>query len=222
MLGSPAFLMTHFKGASLDSLRPGLDAQTAARLDAELGHHLRVINELPGDVFGLMARTAPRHERWVDAFTELFTWVVDDGVRAGVELPVTAEALLEGLAVAAPALRTVTEPRFVLWDLWDANVVVDPETSELQGIIDLERAMWGDPLIEGQFGSHSESAAFAAAYGRPPFSPEETNRRALYDLYLHVIMATEGTYRRYAQDPFGDWARSCLAADVERVLTTAG
>ena len=56
-------------------------------------------------------------------------------------------------AEAHPALDEVQSPRLVHWDLWDGNVFVDPATAQITGISDFERSLWGDPLMEVNFGA---------------------------------------------------------------------
>jgi hypothetical protein len=57
----------------------------------------------------------------------------------------------------------------VQWDLWDGNVLVDPASGALTGYLDFERALWGDPLLEFQFGPHGRAADVVAGYGSDPF-----------------------------------------------------
>ena len=95
--------------------------------------------------------------------------------------------------------------------------MVDTTTHELTGMLDLERALWGDPLMESQFSPHVDSPALLAAYGPiDTMSPGAQRRRALYTMHLHLVMCIEGIYRQYPEDPVGDWARTQLADDVER------
>lgn len=217
---SPLFLMSHVDGSSLSTVGGELTAGERASLDAELGRHLRSINDIVGNDFGLLAPRAARFPTWTEAFHALFESVLADGERAAVELPVTYADLRATLAASADALDEVTSAHLVYWDLWDGNVLVDTATHRLAGMLDLERAMWGDPLIEGQFGPHGRSDALLEAYGPiDTTSPGAIRRRALYTLHLHLVMSVEGTYRRYPQDPIGDWARTQLGDDVARCHT---
>jgi len=40
-------------------------------------------------------------------------------------------------------------PQLVHWDAWDANFFV--KDGKITGILDFERALWADPLMEAQF-----------------------------------------------------------------------
>jgi fructosamine-3-kinase len=130
---------------------------------------------------------------------------------ASVDLPIaggTIRALTRG---SADELDEVTVPCFVHWDLWDSNIFVDPDTLRVVGIIDLERALWGDPLMEGQFFAKREDATFLDAYGLPMLTTAGSRRRRLlYDLYLFVIMTVEVSYRHYPTDDIERFAREHL------------
>jgi aminoglycoside phosphotransferase (APT) family kinase protein len=216
-LGTPCFLMTHLPGASLQSLGEQLTAEERDAVDRALGHHLREINEIRGLSFGRLASTADRHPTWRAAFGALFESVLADGERAAVELPIGYADARKALEAAADPLDEVTEPRLVYWDLWEGNVLIDETTHRLTGMLDLERALWGDPLIEGQFGPHTGSAVLRDAYGPIDTTSDGARcRRALYTLHLHLVMSIEGAYRHYPEDVIGEWARSALAEDVAR------
>jgi aminoglycoside phosphotransferase (APT) family kinase protein len=224
---SPLFLMTHVAGSSLSAIGADLAPDERAAVDAALGRHLRSINDITnpagtGDRFGLLAPGADRFATWSDAFAAQFGSVLADGERVGVALPVPYDDIRAAVRAGADALGEVTDAHLVYWDLWDGNVLVDDATHELAGMLDLERALWGDPLMEGQFGPHGHSDALVEAYGIiDTTSPGARSRRALYTLHLHAVMSIEGAFRQYPEDPIGDWAKTQLAEDLERCLVGA-
>jgi aminoglycoside phosphotransferase (APT) family kinase protein len=214
---SPLFLMTYVSGASLGVIGSDLAVDERAEIDSLLGRHLRSINGISGTEFGLLAAASERHATWAAAFGALVESVLVDGERRSIELPVAYDDVRAVVTGGTAALDEITEPRLVYWDLWDGNVMVDTTTHELTGMLDLERALWGDPLMEAQFGPHVDSPALLAAYGDiDTTSAGARQRRALYTMHLHLVMCIEGIYRQYPEDPIGDWARTQLAADVER------
>ncbi|MGZ4692187.1 MAG: phosphotransferase family protein [Acidimicrobiales bacterium] len=214
---SSLFLMEHVPGASLGAIGAELTATERARVDALLGRHLRSVNEITGTAFGLLAPGSERHPTWASAFGALVESVLVDGERGAVALPVPYDEVRVVMASATSVLDQVTEPRLVYWDLWDGNVMVDATTHELTGMLDLERAMWGDPLMECQFGPYVDSPTLLEAYGPvDTTSAGARKRRALYTMHLHLVMCIEGTYRQYPEDPIGDWARTRLPDDVDR------
>ena len=215
---SPLFVMSFVPGESLDKLRETLDPGLLDAVDAELGRHLRAINSIRGERFGLLSPSASRHATWRDAFTWLWSALLEDGERKDVVLPHSYDELRSAFVSAAPACDEITQPQFVYWDLWDGNVLVDPQTGELQGMLDLERALWGDPLMETQLAPYERRAAFVATYQPSALdTPSGQLRRAAYDLYLHLVMSIEGAYRLYPDDWIGDYARGQLTGDLERL-----
>ena len=79
-------------------------------------------------------------------------------------------------------------------------------------IIDHERALYGDPLMEGGFAGldlpdFGDPTAFMRGYGQEQLTPRETTRRRLYTLHLVVIMAIETVYRGHTTPTQYDWAR---------------
>lgn len=75
---------------------------------------------------------------------------------------------------------------------------VDPDTGGVTGVIDFERVLWADPLMEAQFVGKRANDAVIDAYGTPLFDePHAAARRRLYDLYLYLVMTVECAYRHY-------------------------
>jgi aminoglycoside phosphotransferase (APT) family kinase protein len=220
---SPLFVMPFVPGDSLHKVRDRLDDSQQAAIDSELGRHLRAINDIRGTAFGLLSPSAARYDTWRGAFTALWTALLGDGERKSVALPVTYDEIRAAFELAAPACDEVTEPCFVCWDLWDGNVLVDAADGTLRGILDLERALWGDPLMETQFGPEEFRDATLAAYG--PTALDTTGgriRRAAYTLYVHLVMSIEGAYRQYPDDFIGDYARGQLTADLGHLTQLVG
>jgi aminoglycoside phosphotransferase (APT) family kinase protein len=207
----PFFVMDLLPGRSLFSRRDTLDDARRATADAEVGAHLRAINAIAGDAFGLLAPGRPTFATWPAAFGALVDLALADAADRDVPLPRPAAALRALVEAGHDALAEVTTPRLVHWDLWDGNVLVDPDTGHVTGLVDFERALWGDPLMEVQFRPLAVSPAFQAGYGRALLdSPAALHRRRLYNLYLYLVMITEGAYRHYDDDAPGRWARRML------------
>jgi aminoglycoside phosphotransferase (APT) family kinase protein len=216
-LPSPSFVMTFVPGVSLRSLRPTMPPASVADLERQIGAHLHEVHAITAPTFGLLSPAMPKHARWRDAFGELVEMLLRDGERASVELPIADDDVRDVVAAAASVLDEVDRPRLVLWDLWDGNVMVDPDTHALTGYLDFERAMWADPLMEAQFGAAEPSSDLLDGYGSPLLATDgERHRRSLYTLYLHLVMSIEGSYRQYSEDPIGAWARGQLEDDLAR------
>ena len=212
------YLMACIPGQPLNKLRKDLSEQAQTRIDRQAGDLTRQINALRGPAFGYVAQPERHAPSWRQAFAGMLEDVLADGVDAGVELPLPYDEVRARAARWYPALDAVTVPQLVHWDLWDGNIFVDPERLQINGIVDFERALWGDPLMEVQFEFRGPQSAYAAGYGRPIFVDEEaTVRRALYNVYLYAIMVIECTYRQYDDDGQERWARGRLARELDRL-----
>jgi aminoglycoside phosphotransferase (APT) family kinase protein len=191
---SDLFLSERLRGKPLNHLRNELDAESQERIDANIGIELRKIHDVGGSRFGVFNQ--PIHASWPAAFLCLVDWLRSDADDLGVEIPVGA---FDEMAPHLWALTEVERPALVHWDLWDGNIFVDPETYEITGLIDCERALWGDPLLEFNFLDPKPS--FLRTYGNEIYSrPGARTRRQLYDLYLHLIYVIETKFRGFDEN----------------------
>ena len=223
VLDSDFYLMAFIEGVPLHKLRSDLSPEDQYAVDREIGCYLRQMNEIAGPAFGYFAHPAPAGQPWRETFMTMLDSVLADGQEMGVALPLAYDTLRERVAAAAAILDGVTEPRLVHWDLWDGNIFVDPVTKRINGIIDFERALWGDPLMEATFvfAPPEGLAAFTEGYGQPLLdTPAQRRRRTLYNIYLYLIMIVECYYRRYETQDQENWARGRLVAELERVFET--
>jgi aminoglycoside phosphotransferase (APT) family kinase protein len=220
LVPSPYFVMEHCSGTLLSDLRPTLDADAQAAIDAQLARFLASLHSITAPAFGRPDPSALHDATWSAGFARLIADLLADADDAGVELPIPYREIVELVEGNAAQLDAVTTPRLVHWDLWDLNVFVDPETLAVTGLIDFERVLWGDPLMEAQFVGRRAGDAVVEAYANPLFEQAHAvERRRLYDLYLYLVMVVECSYRNYPTDDIEQLARPCLAAVIEEIRT---
>lgn len=233
-ISSEYFLMERVKGETYDKARGELPAEARDAIDRELGGYFRRLHEIEGSEFGYYLSNPANAPRWEDAFIALMRDVMQDGREAGIELPMAYEELDAELERRRDVLRDVKTPRLVHWDSWPGNVFV--LDGRVEGIIDFERALWADPLMEHGFGKFWETDAFERGYAaedaalrsaaeagdavRPTSLPEGSEasqkiRRALYALYLDLVMRVECHYRGFGPE-HTDWAQQNLQDGWER------
>ncbi|WP_164472651.1 phosphotransferase family protein [Cohnella candidum] len=208
------FIMEHMDGEIYGSVKPSLSEAERETIDAELGRLNRILNEVRGQRFGLYAQ--PSDAGWKDTFMDLIFGVLLDGEEMGVVLPVPYAEIRGEVLARSEVLDEVKEPRLVHWDLWDGNVFV--KDGAVTGLIDFERALWGDPLMEVYFSHFNRSPAFLRGYGKSKLSESEFARRSLYDLYLDLILYVECTFRQYDDEGHIRWARDNLAEGLARFM----
>ena len=197
-----------------DNLGIVQDGLSPAEVDAyreQLGVLNRELNAIRGDAFGPLA--GPGDPSWRTVFTGILEDVLRDGERRRVDLGWHYDVVREVLAENAWSLDEVTEPRLVEWDLWDSNVMV--RDGRIACLIDHERALFGDPLLEAGFAgtqlpAFGDWSAFQRGYGKTELTPTETIRRRLYCLHLVLVMVIETVYRGHTDSRQYDWARGLL------------
>jgi hypothetical protein len=94
------------------------------------------------------------------------------------------------------------------FDSWDGNIFVNQ--GHVVGLIDWERAMWAEGLMEDRFRFHNVNANILKGYGKEQLTESESIRCSWYDVYLYLIMMIEGAYRHYEDDGQYQWASGSL------------
>lgn len=218
VLDAEWFAMSWLGETTLEDAAPRLTAQQFSQLQRSVGACNRELNTITGDGFGRFLQ--PTMASWHDAFSGIFEDALADGQRLGVDLGVSYEFVHHVFLEHSAVLDAVQEPVFCEWDLWPSDVVV--ADGQVAGLIDHERAFWGDPLMEAIFAGCTvpglgDPGELLRGYGRGPLDESERARRLLYDLFLFlvraIIPASRGT-----SDAAGDrHARQQLAAAIERL-----
>lgn len=202
-----------------------LDDAAASRVRRELGTVMAHLHSITGDVFGYPQNPDLQAATWRGAFTAMVEGLLRDAARWGTPLPV--DRVRAVLVRHGSALDAVEAPRLVHTDLWPGNVFIEPSSGRITGIIDPERAVWGDPLLE---------LAGADQMGRGPVPVELIDgyrdgggdlglgrasndvRLLLYRMYMSLVLQVEIAPRAYV----GEWleghrtvAEGCLVAALE-------
>ncbi|MFD9735175.1 phosphotransferase family protein [Umezawaea sp. NPDC059074] len=214
------FFMEFVHGDNLgivkDELAPGVYTSCVEAMGAAN----RDLNQVKGDHFGPLLGTGGGS--WREVFGGILEDVLRDGERRDVDLGWDYAVVRSVIAEYADSLDEVTEPAFVEWDLWDTNVMI--RDGVLVSIIDHERALYGDPIMEGGFAASElaefpgDSSDFIRGYGQPPFTEGERRRRRLYGLHLVLVMVIETVYRGHTDLSQYDFARAALDGLMENTF----
>lgn len=217
LCGSPLFVMTRMPGASLSSLRGrGLvDDADHARILHDIGTYNARINSIHPALFGYPALRTTWSNSWHAAFSTMLGMALGDAGRVNCDLGLDAGRLLTALSREGPIFNQVRRPSLVHWDLWDGNIFVDG--GRISGIIDWERSLWADPLMEVGFRRHCRDDAFMKGYGMSRPTADEERRSLWYDIYMMILLAQEGEYGHYAEDSIRRWAMPILQDRVDEL-----
>lgn len=216
LLENDYFIMEFIDGIPLNNLRDSLSENEAQAIDERTGYYLRQMNGIEGKRFGNYSRPEMSSNNWREAFTLILRSVLEDGKSEGVVLPIDYNTLMSEVTKHLSCLKEVQSPRLVHWDLWDGNILIDPVSRQISGLIDFERALWADPLMEANFGAFGINPSFLNGYGvEMLITPKQKERRSLYNIYLYLIMIIECYFRKYETDQQENWARQKLITEME-------
>ncbi len=212
---APYFIMSVLPGQSLSSLSYSIDEETNNQIMYDLGKLNSQINGITGEKFGYPGFPKGQDIKWYPVFRTILEDAVNDGIRVKVELGIDIEDLFEKLEQSKNIFDTVTVPSLVHWDLWAGNIFI--KDNRISGIIDWERCIWADPLMELGFRTYDCNEMFLKGYGKEQLSDNEYQRALWYDIYLLIIMSVEGTYRHYDNDEQYNWAQNVLKEIVGKI-----
>lgn len=194
---SPYFFMQALTGNGLHKEKAALPPAVLEGIYWEVGQMERQICTICHDTFGFVGDTR-QFADWFSAFSTMMADLLQDALEKSIDLTVPYEDILHLLAQEKALFDEVDTPRLVHWDLWDGNIFV--RDGHVSGLIDWERALWGDPLMDDRFRRHERNEAFLAGFGKQQLSPGEYRRILWYDVFLYAVMMTEGAYRGYTDD----------------------
>lgn len=214
------FFMEKIHGDNLDSVKASLPPETQAALETHIGEIVREINSFPGHYFGYPGNPDLRASTWKEAFIKIVESVLEDAARKAVVFDGAEtsdfgyDELRAMLHKHAPALDEITTPCLVHWDAWDPNFFA--RDGRIVGIVDFERALWAEPLMEAQFRQFGDGGITHSmrGYGKTAFTFAEQQRNALYSLHLALVMHTECFYRNYDTDDVFNFSRLYLGATM--------
>jgi aminoglycoside phosphotransferase (APT) family kinase protein len=204
--GAPDFLlMTELPGQPWPAVAGRIGDRQRQRLRGELGRIVAGLHGMTGTKFGYPAR--PLAASWRKAFGDMLGTILAEADQHRVTLPLPTGVIRQLAARHADVLDEVTTPVLVHFDLWDGNILVDldGEAPRIGGLIDAERAFWGDPLADfvslALLGDIRQDEAFLAGYreagGPARLDASSRVRLALYRSYLYLIMLVEAIPRGY-------------------------
>ena len=194
---SDYFFMEKSVGDNYHSVKKRLAPDTISAIDRQIGSYLRQMNGIrQPSYFGYDGNPALRGGTWREAFLKIIAAVLEDGEKKRADLGVPYDAVYALMERHAHHLNAAPAPHLVHWDCWDPNVIVQDGT--VVGILDFERVLWADPLMESLFRTRNPEQL--AGYGKTQFSPDEEVRCTLYAAYLHLVMRIECEYRHYDDD----------------------
>jgi aminoglycoside phosphotransferase (APT) family kinase protein len=216
---SEYFFMECLEGSSFYSMKESLSRKEIEDVESDIGQILHSLHKIKGGQFGLLGAKEAWHIEFFPFFYQLVVGVLHDGLKKNVDIGVDYEEIRALLLRDKVAFDEVTTPVLVHWDTWEGNWFI--KDKKITGLIDWERAMFGEGLMEDRFRSHCLSKNFLRGYGIENFTETQKLRMAWYDIYLYLIMLIEGSYREYDNDGQYQWVKKIFLPIVEKVRIRA-
>ena len=213
ILDSEWLFMSYLPGTILTALSDGCPPERTDPVRAQVGGTIARLHEVTGGRFGY-DDDRPHGDSWREAFLAIVDSLLADAGDWDVDLGVAPQDIRTLLARHAAALDVVRRPALLHFDLWDGNVLCVPDGDgalRLSGIVDGERYLWGDPLmdfvspalyrrIESE-PEHPFVRGYAGQRGRPvTFDAAASRRLTLYRLHLYLLMTVEMPSRGMTPD----------------------
>ena len=213
--GSPYFFMEKLRGKSLNEIRYALSQEQIDDIYLETGRLVRAVNDIVCPHFGFPGQPEYQGKEWYPVFYKMMTAAIEDARQVDIELEVPPDELMNMLRQDEAIFNEVTEPHLVHYDCWDGNIFV--ENGRITGIIDWERALWADTLMEVEFRRFFPNLVFAKGYGLETLSESQIRRALWYDIYMMVLIAAECEYRKYRMEDVYSWAPGVLKRQFEEL-----
>ena len=201
------FFMEKIQGRNLNLEKAQLPESTVEQINREIGEISRRLTEITNSEFGFLGDQR-RYRSLYDFTGVMLENLLQDAERRNVDIVYRAEDFLNRLEKDKSAFDGITPATLVHWDMWEGNVFVC--NGHVSGIIDWERAMWGEAFMDDRFRYHSRNKSFLAGFGQTAFTVDEITRIRWYDIILYLTMMIEVYYREYEDESQYFWAKDKL------------
>ena len=201
------FFMEKLEGDNFHFVKEKMSEEESSAIGKELGKISRELSTIQNPDFGFLGEDT-RYDSLFAFVKQMLTNLISDAERRNVDILYDSRTLLDQLEKEESAFREVKKASLVHWDMWEGNVFV--KDGRVSGIIDWERAMWGEPFMDDRFRMHNRGKDFLEGFGQTSFSENELKRLRWYDIILYLTMMIEVFYREFEDKGQYFWAREML------------
>lgn len=201
------FFMEKLKGDNFAFVREKMSEDAIAIVDTEIGKISRELSQVKNPEFGFLGEDK-RYDSLFLFVKHMLENLISDAGKKDIDIVYDGQTLLNQLETDKSAFEAVKEASLVHWDMWAGNVFVND--GHVSGIIDWERALWGEPFMDDRFRMHNRGEHFLKGFGQTSFSEDELKRLRWYDIILYLTMMIEVYYREFEDEGQYFWAREML------------
>jgi aminoglycoside phosphotransferase (APT) family kinase protein len=185
----------------------------------QVGGYVAQMHALVADRYGYLGAHRPMTPQptWAEALVVMWNKLLDDVVACGGYSPEEADAFRRLLMAYIPHFDRPVPASLLHMDIWSQNILVDDE-GRVTGVVDLDRALWGDPEIEFAVLDYCgiSEPAFWRGYSRYGGRDRDTSFSAqvrsrfylLYEVQKYIVICT---WRRHNPAQAREYKRQSLA-----------
>ena len=205
------FFMEKLRGMNYSFIKEKLPEETNHRIARQIGEISGQLRTITNPQFGFLGDTQ-RFDHLSDFVYTMLKNLIADGQKKNVDWGCDVKQLTEELKNEKHIFDEVTFATLVHWDMWEGNVFV--EGDHVSGIIDWERAMWGEAFMDDRFRSHNRNKDFLEGFGQQDFTESELRRLRWYDIILYMTMMVEVFYREFEDKGQYYWSKDRLLSVI--------
>ena len=146
------FFMEKLPGTNYSFIKENLSEDVNRKLQREIGEISGQLCSITNPQFGFLG-DEKRYDSLADLVRTMLLNLISDGQKKNVDLGCDPDQLIEEFEKEKHIFDEVSHATLVHWDMWEGNVFVEDE--HVSGIIDWERAMWGEPFMDDRFRRHN-------------------------------------------------------------------
>ena len=179
--------------------RPLTEARVTGPLYAhilhQVGGYLQQMHALTAERYGYLGAHHPMEPQasWWEAFVVMWNSILNDIVAAGGYTAEEAAFMRQLLRTYRSSFDRSVPASLLHMDVWHQNILVDAQGT-VTGLVDLDRALWGDPEIEFAVLDYCgiSKPAFWKGYGKSRDASSEARIRArfylLYEVQKYIVI----------------------------------
>lgn len=209
------FFMEKLEGDNFHLVREKMRQEEIDAIDEEIGRISRELSEIHNPEFGFLGDDT-RYDSLYAFVRHMLENLLSDAKKRDIDILCDGQEYLRRFEKEKSAFEAVQQASLVHWDMWEGNVFV--KDGHVSGIIDWERAMWGEPFMDDRFRMHNRRGKFLEGFGQTSFSEDESKRLRWYDIILYLTMMIEVFYRGFEDKGQYFWAREMLGKCINEVF----
>lgn len=189
------FFMEYVEGDLMAERMKQLPREKVDGLHREVGRYVNWIGDVTGDHFGIV-NSGIEFDSLFGLVEQLVHNVVGDLEANGADVGVPFDVIRAQLQKDKPHFDAYDGPaRMVHFDIWENNIILRDD--EIAALLDWERTLWGEVLMEERFRDYNNIPAFFEGFGRTEFTVSERKRMMWYNIWMDFASMNERYFRMY-------------------------